>query len=275
MNPNLFFRTGGVMPLTHLSFADDFIIFSNGSIRNVQKLFRFLENFQNISGLTFNKTKSSFFTAKSISTSRIHSIERKIGLMINSLPMKYLGTPLFKGRKRSFLFDDIFTTIQKKFILWAFNYLSHGGRLILIKHVLCCIPIFLLHTVASTINVSKRLEVFFNKFLWGSKAGSNTILLGSWKNCFGTMEEGKLGFKTIQDMAHTFNHKLRFNFRAKKSLWAKFMVSKYCGMKHPLNCSFKLGDSPNWKRLCNIKWEAEEFIQWGLGCGNIYFWQDK
>ncbi|PKU75983.1 Putative ribonuclease H protein [Dendrobium catenatum] len=261
MNPSLYFRSGGVLPLSRLSFADDFIIFANGSIHNIQNLFRFLDKFQKTSWLTFNKTKSSFFTAKSISISRIHNIERKTGLMIKSLPMKYLGTPLLKGRKRSFLFDDIFNAIQKKLNSWAFNYLSYGGRLVLIKHVLCSIPIYLLHTMVPTINISKRLEILFNKFLWGSKADSKAILWGSWKNCSRTIHEGKLGFKTIQEMVHTFNFKLWFNFRAKKSLWAKFMFSKYCGVKHPLNCAFKLGDSPNWKRLCNIKWEAEDLIQ--------------
>ncbi|PKU76749.1 Putative ribonuclease H protein [Dendrobium catenatum] len=261
MNPNLYFRSGGVMPISHLSFADDFIIFTNGSIRNIQKNFSLFDKFQKISGLTFNKLKSSFLTSKSISISRIHNIERKTGLIFKSFSMKYLGTPLFKGRKKSFLFDDIFNSIHKKLNSWAFNYLSYGGRLLLIKHVLCSIPIFLLHIVVPTVNVSKRLEVLFNKFLWGSKADSKAILWGSWNRCSGSMDEGKLGFKTIQDMALTFNFKLWFNFRANKSLWAKFMYSKYCGLKHPLNCYFKLGDSPNWKRLCNIKWEAEDLIQ--------------
>ncbi|PKU72355.1 putative mitochondrial protein [Dendrobium catenatum] len=35
----LLYHTLGGMPVTHLSFADDFIIFSNGSIRNVKILF--------------------------------------------------------------------------------------------------------------------------------------------------------------------------------------------------------------------------------------------
>ncbi|PKU67000.1 Putative ribonuclease H protein [Dendrobium catenatum] len=244
MNPKLFFRTSGVLPLTHLSFADDFIIFSNGSIKMIQMLLNFIENFQNTSGLTFNKSKSSFFTAKSLSISLIHSIERKIGLIKRFLPLKHLGTPLFKGRKLSFLFDDILSTILKKFTSRAFNFLSYGGRLVLIKHVLCSIHIYLLHTLALTVNVSRRLEVLFNKFLWGSKEGSNALIWGSWKNYYGTTEEGKLGFKTIKDMAIAFNLKLWYNFRAKKSLWAKFMVTKYCGMKHPLNCSFKIGDFP-------------------------------
>ncbi|PKU80631.1 Putative ribonuclease H protein [Dendrobium catenatum] len=247
MHPKLYYRTGGFLPLTHLSFAYDFIIFTNGSIKTVQMLFSFLENFQNTTGLTFNKSKSLFIMAKSFAASRIHSIERNTSLIKESLPMKYLGTPPFKGRKKPFLFYDIFSTIQKKLTAWAFNYLSYGGRLVLIKHVLCSIPVYLLHTLAPTVNVSRRLEALFNKFLWGSKEGSNAIIWGFWKNCSGTLEEGKLRFRTIKDMAKTFNLKLWYNFRANKSLWAKFMVTKYCGIKHPLIFSFRIGDSKNWK----------------------------
>ncbi|KAL0907215.1 hypothetical protein M5K25_025769 [Dendrobium thyrsiflorum] len=53
------------------------------------------------------------------------------------------------------------------------------------------------------------------------------------------------------------------------------MHAKYCKNRHPLMCHYKVSNSVNWKRLCNIKWEADQFIQWGLGFGNVSFWQDN
>ncbi|KAL0909994.1 hypothetical protein M5K25_020913 [Dendrobium thyrsiflorum] len=119
------------------------------------------------------------------------------------------------------------------------------------------------------------METLFNKFLWGSKTGNHSIIWESWRNCSGAMDEGKLGFKNLNDMTRSFTHKMWYSFRANKSLWAKFMITKYYGVKHPLICVARNDDSFNSKRLCKIKWEAKEFILWGLGEGNIYFWQDK
>ncbi|KAL0928315.1 hypothetical protein M5K25_000189 [Dendrobium thyrsiflorum] len=73
------------------------------------------------------------------------------------------------------------------------------------------------------------------------------ILWASWDKCCGTLEEGALSCKSMSDLAYSFSFKLWFNLRAKLSLWAKFMV----------------------------KWAAEPSIVWGLGAGNIFFWQDR
>ncbi|KAL0910109.1 hypothetical protein M5K25_021049 [Dendrobium thyrsiflorum] len=35
------------------------------------------------------------------------------------------------------------------------------------------------------------------------------------------------------------------------------------------------GDSKVWQRLCKVKWAVEPFISWGLGVGDIFFWQDR
>lgn len=42
------------------------------------------------------------------------------------------------------------------------------------------------------------------------------------------------------------------------------MKLKYTQGKHPTKGIYKKGDSPIWKRLCKIKWEAESLIHWDL-----------
>ncbi|PKU78191.1 Putative ribonuclease H protein [Dendrobium catenatum] len=115
----------------------------------------------------------------------------------------------------------------------------------------------------------------FNKFFWGSKVNSKAIHWAAWNKVCGVLDEGGLGCKSLFETALLFSHKLWFSFRAKVSLWARFMNVKYCNNMNPLLCVFKNTDSFTWKRLCNIKWEAENFVQWGLGRGDIFFWQDK
>ncbi|PKU73296.1 hypothetical protein MA16_Dca022879 [Dendrobium catenatum] len=55
--PSMFFRSKDGLPISHLCFADDFIIFSNGSFNHVKKLKDFLDLFSFESGLIFNASK--------------------------------------------------------------------------------------------------------------------------------------------------------------------------------------------------------------------------
>ncbi|KAI0511115.1 hypothetical protein KFK09_011738 [Dendrobium nobile] len=274
-NVQLRYYTKRGFNITHLSFADDFILFTNGAIKNVKMLMKFLTEFQNCSGLAFNSEKSTFIVGKSIKPNRINAIHKGTGFKAKNLPIKYLGTPIFKGKKKNFLFDDIFSIIQKKLANWSANFLSFGGRLVLIKSVLNSIPIYLFHTLMPSFNICSKMERLINRFFWGSKLNSNAIHWAAWSKICGPLEEGGMGCKNIFDSAIAFSHKLWFTFRSNNNLWSRYMNIKYCHNIHPILCSVKNTDSPIWKRLCNIKWEAENFIQWGLGRGDVYFWQDK
>lgn len=49
--------------LTHLSFADDLLIFIDGSLESVQRVLQILHDFELRSGLTVSLQKSSFFAS--------------------------------------------------------------------------------------------------------------------------------------------------------------------------------------------------------------------
>ncbi|KAL0912822.1 hypothetical protein M5K25_016231 [Dendrobium thyrsiflorum] len=261
--------------INKISNQDGVFFDTEDSIIKFGSIVNFLLNFQNMSGLPINNAKSNFIIANSVPRSRINLIQRICGFHSKLLPIKYLGTPIFKGRKTNKLFEDLFTLFQRKFSNWSSKFLSFGGRLVLIKSVLNSIPIFLFHTLLPNVSVCFRLERMINKFFWGSNSNRKGICWTSWFKVCGIFKEGGLDCKSISDMAHAFSHKLWFAFRSNTSLWAQFMNLKYCKVLHPLLCSYKRNDSLVWKRLCSIKWEAENYIQWGLGKGDISFWQDN
>ncbi|XP_028555986.1 uncharacterized protein LOC114580995 [Dendrobium catenatum] len=113
-------------------------------------------------------------------------------------------------------------------------------------------------------------EILINKFFWGSSYNNSGIRWAKWFKLCGVYEEGALGCKSISDMVKGFSHKLWFNFRSNISLWSQFMLAKYCKGLHPLNAQYKNIDSA----VCKIKEVAELNIQWGLGNGDVAFWQD-
>lgn len=62
------------LQVTHLSFTDDFVVFTRGSRLAVCRLFGFLEHYEAASGQQINNRKSSFYAAKRLSSSHCHFI---------------------------------------------------------------------------------------------------------------------------------------------------------------------------------------------------------
>ena len=79
--------------LTHLSFADDLLIFIDGSLRSVQAVLQVLREFELRSGLAVSVQKSSFF-ASGLSTHETDLIQFSTGMPMGTLPVRYLGVPL-------------------------------------------------------------------------------------------------------------------------------------------------------------------------------------
>ncbi|KAG5415797.1 hypothetical protein IGI04_003364, partial [Brassica rapa subsp. trilocularis] len=85
--------------LTHLSFADDLLIFIDGSIESVQCVMQVLKDFEKRSGLAISMPKTSFF-ASGLTDDEINRIQASTGMICGSLPFRYLGVPL-NSRKLS------------------------------------------------------------------------------------------------------------------------------------------------------------------------------
>lgn len=90
----------GCLHVSHLSFADDVIIFSTGAKRNIQRLMNFLSIYEQISGQKINKEKSAFLTGNASSPERNALIHQMTGFSQKSFPFTYLGCPIFKGQRK-------------------------------------------------------------------------------------------------------------------------------------------------------------------------------
>ncbi|KAG7548016.1 Reverse transcriptase domain [Arabidopsis suecica] len=81
------------VPVTHLSFADDILVFTDGSPGSLRETLRVFEEFAHISGLHINASKSALFAGGRnkqalIQEALVH------GLQVENLPIRYLGLPL-------------------------------------------------------------------------------------------------------------------------------------------------------------------------------------
>ncbi|XP_027177977.1 uncharacterized protein LOC113777132 [Coffea eugenioides] len=125
--------------LTHLAYADDIIIFCNGS-------------------------KRSLACVMEVSLVRRRVIVRTTGFSIKELPVTYLGCPLYAWRRVRSLFNGLLDKVSQRLSSWRGQWLSMSARALLIKHVLSSIPIHILAVLVPPKGVIAELERMFARF---------------------------------------------------------------------------------------------------------------
>lgn len=84
------------------------------------------------------------------------------------LPFRYLGCLLFKGRPTKRYFQHLLDKIQVSLSGWRGKFMSQGGRLILIRHVLSSIPVYTLATMTPPKLILQQIDRLFSRFFWGA-----------------------------------------------------------------------------------------------------------
>ncbi|EOY25454.1 Uncharacterized protein TCM_026877 [Theobroma cacao] len=272
--PSLHYSTGVSIPVSHLAFADDVLIFTNGSKSALQRILAFLQEYEEISRQRINAQKSCFVTHTNVSSSRRQIIAQTTGFNHQLLPITYLGAPLYKGHKKVILFNDLVAKIEERITGWENKILSPGGRITLLKSVLTSLPIYLFQVLKPPVCVLERINRIFNSFLWGGSAASKKIHWTSWAKISLPVKEGGLDIRSLAEVFEAFSMKLWWRFRTTDSLWTRFMRMKYCRGQLPMHTQPKLHDSQTWKRMVASSAITEQNMRWRVGQGNLFFWHD-
>ncbi|XP_027170927.1 uncharacterized protein LOC113770609 [Coffea eugenioides] len=264
----------GCPPVTHLAFADDVLIFTNGSARALRNIIRVLELYQRSSGQQVNGQKSGYVVHPFTPIARRRTIERITGFPQQQSPIRYLGFPLHLGRSKASDFGEVSQAVLGRILSGKSKLLSQGGKLVLIKYVLSSIPLHLLSATVLPVSVFSMIEKVCSNFLWGSNEGGPRYHWIRWDRlCFPT-EEGGVGFRQLRDVYTAFSLKLWWKFRTGDSLWAKFLLAKYCRHSHPCQVEYNARASAIWKRLTYVSRHAELSMRWLVNSGTCDFWYD-
>ncbi|GAA0184603.1 reverse transcriptase [Lithospermum erythrorhizon] len=232
-------------------------------------LMQFLDHYQKVSGQLVNTEKSSCILSSKASPARCSIVLKVTGFRKGSTPFTYLGIPIYKGKKQSFLFDDLIEKIRGRLASWSSNFLSFGGRLKLLQSVLSTLPNYYLQVMQMPAEVYTKIERIFNKYLWDG------LPWCKWQKVSAPFEEGGLNIRSMADIHHTFMLKSWLRLRECKSLWSRFMLGKYCRKYHPKVATVHPSHSRVWKNLLKVRDEAEALIHWQLGQGNCDFYLDS
>ncbi|KAG5570445.1 hypothetical protein H5410_060211 [Solanum commersonii] len=138
------------------------------------------------------------------------------------------GCPLYIGRQRIIYYSYLVGKVTKKISGWHSRFLSFGGKITLVKHVLQDIPIHTMATVSPPNTTIKYIESFIANFFWGRDNDKRKYHWASLETMSLPCEEGGVGLKRLTDICTALQFKQWWVFRSKSSLWGNFLKAKYC-----------------------------------------------
>lgn len=181
--------------LTHLCFADDLLIFCEGTLDSVKNIMEILNEFAAASSLTVSIPKTSFYSS-GLPQEEIGQIVTEIGFAHGQLPVRYLGDPLVTKKLSLANYEPLIQQVKGKVNSWSAKSLSFAGRLLLINTVLAGISNFW----CSTFNIPKQCIKIINSicgaYLWKGSAEGHYTARVSLETVILPKEQGGLGSGT-------------------------------------------------------------------------------
>ncbi|KAF3782949.1 putative ribonuclease H protein [Nymphaea thermarum] len=271
LNPPYIPRVGACPSL--LTFADDFIIFSRGDHRSYNEVMHALEALKLSSSLSINPHKSQ---AISFGEQRAPlSFISNSDWLQGSLPLTYLGVPLFVGNMQDNLCVSLILRVEKKLSLWSSKLLSYAGRLCLIRYVLFSLIGYWCSVFILPKSIQHKLEATMANFLWGSQETKKGVHLVAWKTLCRPVLEGGVRLKLLADWNKACIGCITLHICQDEAPWASFIRKKYLALHSlwALKCPkkeswFFKGVRKSWVHILHQ-------VRWSVGIGAIRFWTDK
>ncbi|KAL9667365.1 hypothetical protein QQ045_001720 [Rhodiola kirilowii] len=204
-----YFVKVGALQVSHLLYADDMLVFTNGSKVSLTHLMELFNNFCAWPGQQLNDSKSSLFLDKSFSPQRRRAIFDVTGFAAGSFPTTYLGASLFPGRVKI----ESLSALEEK-----------TGHII--EAVLNSTMIHTLASLPTPKAVLDRISSLLSSFLWDKNADIRHHWIG-WRDVCQPKVEGGLGITHLETIKLSLQYNLAWCSMIYPSLWGKFVRSRY------------------------------------------------
>jgi predicted transcriptional regulator len=260
--------------LTHLCFVDDLLVFLAAFTSSVTTIIGALAEFEHISGLKANPSKSSIFlvgAAEDVKQSILNILHMPEG----TLPVRYLGVPLITKRLTAIDCEALVNKITTRVDSWLAKKLTFAGRLQLISSVLLSMQIFWAKVFILPKKVVRLIEQKLNRFLWSGR-DTKAHAKVAWSQLCVPKQEGGLGIKRIEvwNKASMLNHIWNLFTKAGSLLVAWINANMLKGrclweISIPNSCSWSR------KKLLKLHDIAKPFISLKVGNGSrVFLWFD-
>ncbi|CAL1388599.1 unnamed protein product [Linum trigynum] len=183
--------------ITHLCFADDLMVFTNGSVRGVAGIRRLMDEFYTLSGLQCNAAKCQLFCAR-ISKEEQQYISTITEFPLGSLHVRYLGVPLITGKLSKHDCQVLIDKITQRLRSWRSRLLTYAGHIQLISSVISSTLQYWLNIFLLPKYIIREVERLCNEFLWDSAdGGTRKKAVMAWHKLAIPKREGGLGIRNF------------------------------------------------------------------------------
>lgn len=264
-----------VISLTHLCFADDLMVFVEGTKDSIEGALSVFEGFAKWSGLSISLEKSTVYMA-GVEAEEKRRILRNFPFAEGSLPVRYLGLPLMTQAMKRQDYLPLVERIRSKICSWTSRFLSYAGRLQLIKSVLVSIVNFWASVFRLPSKCIHEVEQLCASFLWTGPDLKSTGAKVSWSAICKQKAEGGLGIRSLKEVNMVYGLKLIWRLLSARSLWGSWIKENLLKKKSfwEIKTSTQMG-SWMWRKLLKLRGIARNFYKMEVGNGSsISFWHD-
>lgn len=183
------------LQISHLMFADNVMVFFDGSPNSLYGISECLDDFGSWPGLFMNKNKTELFHSGLLPTQALEL--STYGFTQGSLPIRYLGLPLMSRKLRIDEYQPLLDKITNKFKAWSTKMLSFADRLQLIASVISGLVNFWISTFILPKGCIKQIESLCSRFLWSGDIDRLHTAKIAWNTVCLPKAEGGLGLRSF------------------------------------------------------------------------------
>ncbi|XP_013615239.1 PREDICTED: uncharacterized protein LOC106321526 [Brassica oleracea var. oleracea] len=264
--------------LTHLCFADDLLIFCDGSLQSVKNVLEVLESFKQLSGLSVSISKTYFFSS-GVHQPEIDQIVSHCGLAKGNLPICYLGVPLCTKKLSIANCEPLIQQVKNKINSWTAKSMSFAGRLLLINTVIADISNFWCSTFTIPKSCIKIINSLCGAYLWKGTVEGNHSAKVSWETITLSKAEGGLNVRNMVWWNKACSIKmLRLLFFRGGSIWVAWFIKNILlgNLSNLWNLKEKNSHSSATKKILRVRDYAFRWIKIIPRNGrNSRFWSDN
>lgn len=193
-----------------------------------------------------------------------------------TLPPVYLGIPPFFGRACHPYFNKVLESIRLRPAGWKTKLLSFARRLIMVRHVLSSIPLYVSLVLPLPIKTYLVIKRLMRKFLWFANPERLKSNLVKWEAVCLPRSEAGLGLRRVKEFNEAYLLKLAWLVSTSNSLWPIWFRERYLkglAIWHP---KFQRGGSYICKSIRSFSSLIQRKSRWVIGNGHsISLWFDR
>ncbi|KAJ0555729.1 putative reverse transcriptase zinc-binding domain-containing protein [Helianthus annuus] len=157
-----------------------------------------------------------------VETEALEDMAASIGCKSGEFPFTYLGLRVGANMNRVTNWSPIYDIFDARLSRWKASLLSIGGRVILIKAVLECLPNYYFSLYKDPCTVINDLEAKIKRFLWGGEDGNKKLHWVAWNTVTLPKKQGGLGISRLKNSNISLLSKWGWRLKTDKNkLWVK------------------------------------------------------